>query len=1102
MKKACLRVKLSITFSILLLTIAMIGTATAQQTTGDILGTVTDKSGAVVPGATITVVNSGTHESRTSVTSGSGDYVVNLLIPGSYTVTAAAANFQKFEVTSVGVAAGDRVRVNMQMAVGETAETVTVEAQESALKTDSSVLSTTINERTTQDLPLNGRNYIQLLQLVAGANEGPPTGLTNGTELDDRRQTASVSENGQSEILNNQMIDGADNNERLIDTVAVRPSVEAIGEMSVQSNTYTAEVGRTGGAIVNIITKSGTNDFHGSVFEFFRNDIFDTSTFNFGAKLPKNEERLNQFGASLGGPIKKNKTFFFGDYEGYRQVAGTAPTPLAVPSLYEEQHPGDFSDIGKGVIPASQIDPVGADYFSMYPAPDPGSPYFTHGYKNIQNSTDYDARVDHAFNSNNMMYARFAYNNVYTDSPGPFPDVTIANIHMNPSSVENGLGFARDVDFNGLVNYIHTFNTHIMLELKAAYTRSNNQSYPETEGLSPNQAFGQPNVNTPISDSTGLAPILVLAGADLGQVAFQPLKDQDNTFQYLGAVTYTHGTHNIKSGATVIRRQLTSFQSSFPEGFWIFEDYPSLLQGQYLNTQRSLELDDPRLRVWEPAFYVQDDWHIARKLTLNLGLRYDFYTPYTEIANRISTWDPATESLLIAGQNGVSSTAGIETDHHGLAPRVGFAYTPGRNFVVRGGFGIGYFPMNTTSNANLKNAPFVSTVSSCAFITIPAFGLTGCGSGPSGYSPFAAGFPVPTAPVPPYINTPGSSIPDAVSPSYRTSYMEQFNLTLQKDWNGNVLTASYVGLLGRHLMQLILDLNVPPPNTCGSPGNACTNAATLRPYYSKYPNLGSVGFMESGGSSTYNALQVSFERRTKAGLTFNVNYNWAHGLDNAPGESDEGGGGSGTIPSQTSTRDYGNSDLDLVQHIAGTASYELPFGKTATGARGIVSKGWHVNVIEVWATGQPFTVTNATNVANTEPGSTTVVDRPNEVGSWKLPNPGIGPTHAWFNACAFPLYGGNCSTVAGAQVPGTLGDERRNQLFGPHFRHLDLSLFKVFPVTERVNVEFRAESFNLTNTANFSVPVDSDANQYFGSVVTTTPNYTPRELQFALKLRY
>ena len=1058
--------------AIFLLLLTAAAMARGQQTTGDILGTVTDTTGAIVASATVSVENAATHETRKVVTSSTGDYVVNLLNQGNYSVSVSAAGFEKFVVSSVVLAAGDRVRVNAQLAVGETSETITVESEGSALKTDSSVLSTTITPQETQDLPLNGRNFVQLIQLAPGVNEGPPTSLTNGTELDDRRQSAAISVNGQSDVLNNEMMDGADNNERLIGTVAVRPSVEAISELSVQTNTYTAEVGRTGGGIINVITKSGSDRFHGSVFEFLRNDVLNANPFNFGAKLPKPEDRWNQFGASLGGPIKKSKTFFFGDYEGYRYVQGTAPGVYPVPTLFEEQNPGNFSDIGGPTLTKSQIDPVALDYFSMFPAPNSGS-NFVAGYKNVQNSTDYDARIDHQFNPSDLMYGRFAYNKVYTDSPGPFPDVSVGGLKLNPNFIGYALGNATDLDFNGLLDYVHTFNGNLLLELKASYTRSNNQSYPETDGQNPNEAFGQPNVNTPISDSTGLAPIVVLSGADLGNVLFQPLKDQDNTFQYLGAVTYTRGAHNIKIGASVIRRQLTSFQSSYPEGLWIFLDYPGLLQGQYVNTQRSLQLVVPHLRVWEPAVYVQDDWHARKNLTLNLGVRFDHYTPYTEIANRISTWDPTAASLLVAGRNGVSNTAGIHSDYHGIAPRIGFAYTAAPGLVISGGFGIGYFPMNTTSNANMKDPPFVATVSSCGYFS--------CGAG---YSTFADGFPVPTATS---ITVPGSSIPDAVSPRFRTSYMEQFNLTVQKDWNGNVLTASYVGLLGRELMQLLPDLNAPPPNACGS-NAACYDP--LRPYYGSYPNLGQIGFMQSGGKLSYNALETSFERRLKNGLAFNVNYSWAHDLDNQTGESSEGDNGYGSVPSIVSKRDYGNSTLDVGNRIAATTDYQLPFGKDATGPRALATAGWHVNVIDVWSVGQPFTVVNASNVSNTNPGSN-ATDRPNQVGSWKLSNPGIGADSTFFNVNAFA-----------GEPAGTLGDERREQLFGPRFRHLDFSTFKVFRVNERLNVEFRAECFNVTNTTNFAPPNAQLGGALFGSVTSTIPAYTPRQIQFALKLTY
>ena len=1044
--------------------------AQAQQTTGDILGTVADESGAVVPDAIVTIVSLETHETHVVKSSGSGDFVVNLLNPGHYSVTAARSGFKTYMVPSIMLSAGDRVRVDPKLAIGTASETVTVEAQASELHTDSSVLSHTISDKQTQDLPLNGRNFVQLVQLAPGVNEGPPDSLTNGSKLDDRRQSASLSVNGQSDVLNNEMIDGADNNERLIGTVAVRPSLEAISEISVQTNTYTAEAGRTGGGIINIITKAGSNALHGSIFEFFRNDIFDAYTYNFGQKLPKNELRQNQFGASLGGPIRRDKTFLFGDYEGYRQIAGTAPQTVIVPTLYEKQHPGDFSDTGGPVIQAGAIDSAGLAYFNLFPAPNQGTNIFVGNYKNVQYSHDFDARIDQIFNPNNNFYARFAYNNVYTDSPGIFPDATIGGITLNPSFIGYGLGNAKDLAYQGSLNYVHTFNANLLLELKAAYTRVDNESSPETDGLNPNQAIGQPNINTPISNSTGLAPIVVVTGASLGSVLFQPLKDQDNTFQYLGSVTYTRGAHNFKFGENFIRRQLTSFQSGYPEGLWIFLNYPGLVQGQYLNTQRSLQLVVPHLRTLESGTYVQDDWHASKMLTINAGLRYDHFTPYTEITNSISTFNPQNAQLQVAGVGGVSNTAGIASDWHGLAPRVGFALTLAHDFVLRGGYGIGYFPMNTTSNANLKNPPFVATVSSCGFFS--------CGPG---FTTFADGFPVPA---PTIINTPGSSIPDAVSPHFRTSYIQQFNLTAQKEWGGNVYTVSYVGLLGRQLAQLLPDLNSPPPNTCG-PNASCYNA--LRPFHVQQPNLGQIGYFQTGGVSSYNSLQTSIERRLSHGLTMNINFTLAHSLDNSTGLSEEGAGGYGAVPSQVDTLEYGNSALDIRSRLAGNIDYELPFGKTLTGGKALAAKGWQVNVIGVWNTGLPYTITNANDVSNTNPGANNA-DRPNRVGDPHVVSPGVTE---FFNPNAFQ-----------AQAPGTIGSEPRNALYGPHYRHLDVSFFKTFPIRERFRLEFRAEGFNVLNTANFATPNASLGGANFSQITALSTAYAPRQIQFALKLTF
>ena len=1047
------------------------GIGFAQQTTADVLGTVTDNTGAVVAGATVTVESTETNETRVVSTAANGDFVVNLLKPSSYTVTITAAGFKAFVSPNLQLAAGDRARVNAHLEIGQTTETVTVEATAPALQTDSSVMSTTIVQKSVEDLPLNGRNFVQLVQLQPGANDGlQGGGLSSGNQLDDRRQTASLSVNGQSDVLNNQMLDGVDNNERLIGTIGVRPAIDAIAEVRVQTNTYTAEAGRTGGGIINLLTKSGTNDIHGTAFEFFRNDVLDTYPYSFGVKLPKAELRQNQFGGSISGPIKKDKTFFFGDYEGFRLVQGQSPTTSVVPTAYQQDHPGDFTDIGGPLIPSASLDKAGLAYFSLFPKPNSGTNKYVGSETKTQFSHVFDVRVDHQLNDSNSMYARFSYNKVDTESPGPFPKKKFGStgIELYPSS---GLGIAPQIAYNALLNYVHTFTPNLLLELKAAYTRVDNKSLPENMGTNPHTALGQPNINTPIGSSTGLAIAFINGATPIGSVGLAPVIDQDNTFQYAGSLTWTRGQHNVKFGSALIRRQLTSYQSASGEGLWVFLGLQDLVQGNVFYASRSLSLYSPHLRVWEPSVYVQDDWHALKNLTLNLGLRYDLYTPFTEAQNHISTFNPTTGKMMVAGENGVSATAGIKTDYSNVAPRFGFAYTVRPGTVVRGGFGLGFVPMNATSTSTLKNDPFVSNYQ-CQFCA----------------AKFAEGLPTITAS---NIDDPHSAISAAVDPHFRSSYVYQYNLTAQQDFSGNVLTLSYVGIIGRRLAAS-LDINQP------TQANALTDVTPLRPYSSQHPNLGNISTMKTIGSSVYSSFQSAFERRFKNGLVVNANYTLGHQLDDVVNLGGAGGG-FGVFQNQIKKYDWGNGAIDIRHRIAVTANYELPFGKNSRGLTKKMINGWQVNSINVWSTGLPFSVVNSTDVAGTLIGGN---DRPNQLVAHPMKsNPSI---KQFFNVNAFQAqtpgtYGAPLGSAVG--TVGTLA-ERRNQLYGPHYRHFDLSLSKTISLTERYNMEFRAESFNITNTTNFSAPDATLGDATFGQLTSTNSTIPSRQIQFALKLHY
>ena len=401
------------------------GSASAQLTTADIVGTVTDSTGAVVPGATVAVVNTDTHETRNTTSNGTGDFQVSLLPVGRYTVTVKKAGFKTSSTSNLAVEAGDRARADVHLAIGGEADTVTVEATTPLLQADNATVSSTVTAKAVQDLPLNGRNFVQLVQLVPGANEGPGNGLLSGGRPDDRRSSASFSVNGQDDTLNNFIIDGTDDNERVIGTIGVRPNVEGIQEITVETNSYSAEAGRTAGGVVSIITKSGTNKFHGSAYEFFRNDAFDArNVLQTSGRKP--ELRQNQFGGSIGGPIFKDRTFFFGDYEGLRIVSGVTYTS-SVPQLAQYNDinslnggtPQDLVNEGNGTS-GYAIDPIALAYLKLFPAPTnantTGNNYVISPNK-TQYSNTFDVRVDHRFNPSNLFFARVTYNKVDTVTP-------------------------------------------------------------------------------------------------------------------------------------------------------------------------------------------------------------------------------------------------------------------------------------------------------------------------------------------------------------------------------------------------------------------------------------------------------------------------------------------------------------------------------------------------------------------------------------------------------------------------------------------------------------------------------------------------------------
>jgi hypothetical protein len=1101
--------------------------ARAQVGTADVLGTVTDFSGAVVADAKVTIKNLGTSAERTTTANAEGEYIFTTLPNGTYSLTVEAKGFKAFTVANLPLSTGDRARYDAKLEIGTITENVQVSAATvPVLQTDSSTISSTIEDSEVQDLPLNNRQFVTALELqpgISAGNVGGSAESANGSVYD-RRPSAAVSANGQSSALNNQMVDGFDNNERLNGLIGLQPSIDGIAEVKMDTNTYRAEYGRTAGAVINVITRSGTNGLHGSAYDYFRNDIFDASSYNFYATPSlKPEYRQNNFGGSVGGPIKKDKTFFFFDLEEDRIIRGQT-FYTTVPTAWERANPGDFSDAGQPslITMGIPLDPLMVKYFNLFPASQydqNGLGHRTDSPNLTQYGTTWDLRIDHHFSANNLFFARYASNPVTTMVPEPWPQDPATGIYPGGSGA--GLpGPSSTKSQNLQFDYVHIFTPVLLMDLKAGYTRVNIASYSWNYGKGASDKLGILNAYIPgLPQTDGLMDVggPAFEWSPEGDAGITPILDISNTFQYSGAITYTRGTHTFKFGGGVNRRQIHEFDQSSIDGSFFFGDYPPFNYGplDFLSGYAFAEIRGNRFiasnfRTWEAYAYAQDDWRVTRKLTLNLGLRYDDFTPFTEADGRYVNYIPSTESFIQGTQN---PTIGIRDDYRNIAPRFGFAYSVTPKTVVHGAFGISFFPPDVGQVSD--GGALVSTVQNGN----PPYSFSYFNVGPAIFTQVLTG---PVAPTPVDLATwktnPNLSELDAKSPGFSSAYAEQFNLALQREFGANTVSVNYVGVMGHQLLRTVNGQRPDPPGagnptpsynypdlytaSCvpggGGPPSACVSAINL------YNN---------GSSSNYNAMQVVFARRIVKGLMLNANWTWAHDLTDVPS------GSSGALVPTNPKYDYGNDPTDIRHRVSVVASYALPFAKNAHGIMGAMLKGWQATSLGYWQTGLPFTVESTAPAPNgmsytNQPGVST--DRPDVVGKVSLHNPGL---HEWFNVQAFR-----------PQELGTVGNEAPNQFRGPRDRRVDLAITKNFSLKERFKLQFRAECFNLSNTPNFylgnsfqegdsnasiglwqyQIPNDptspvvgvNTAGQTVGQITNTAANENPRQFQFALKLMF
>jgi hypothetical protein len=1075
--------------------------AKGQVLYGSIAGAVQDSTGSAVPNATVTIANRATGQSRQASTSSDGLYSFTDVLPGAYTVTIAAQGFRTSRTNNTEVTINTVTRLDAQLQVGERAETITVEANAAAIQTESADVHVALSSQAITQLPLPGyRNYQTLINLVPGAT---PAAYQNAVSASPGR-SLNTNINGTTNTSNNTRLDGALNMRGSLPAQSLYvPPPESIETVNVATNSFDAEQGFAGGAAINVVTKSGTNSFHGVMFENHTDsDLTDRNFFNVSsASLPK--DILNNYGGTVGGPIRKNKLFFFLSWEGMKERSNYSKL-ATIPT--DAQRAGDFSALnvkiydpstgspdGTGrapfpnnVIPLSQQSPIALKMQSYLPEPNlPGttSNYYASGPVTF-NRDNVDAKVNWSQSENTSLWAKYSVMKaLITDqfSLGAAGGVGLIN---------GGGAGAGDVLIQvGAIGGVHTFTPHFLMDGTMAVSRDPVSLVPPDSGTYFGlNVLGIPGTNGPGIRYTGIPQFSISGYEAIGTgETYLPKYIASTYFTYSLNFGWTKGQHDIRFGADIARIRTNEWhpeQGGGPLGTFTFNgsvtlpgsgspnqfnNYAAFLLGLPQQVSKTIEPDWSSPRQWMEGYYFRDRWQVNHNLTLTLGVRWEYYPTMTYAHYGMVRYDTGTGNVLVGGLGSVPNDTGITPSGKLFAPRFGLAYRLGSKSVVRAGYGISIDPQG----------PLAQMLFSYPVDVLQTF-LGNTSYIP--YGPLANGIP----PIP-YPNISSGSIPLPLSTStvslpggsYRRGYVESYNFTVQRELPGSFVGS--VGYAGTHSVREYVSFNI----NAASPGAGNSG----RPLAARLGTTVDETFLEPIGSASYNSLQAQLDRQLAKGLLVKVSYTYSKAIDIADQELgsllfyDPGNVG----------RNRALAGFDRPQNFRVGWLAELPFGVgkqwMQSGVAAKVLGGWQVNGIFSAYSGTPFTVT-ASSASLNAPGESQTAD---QVRGSVAKLGGIGSTSPYYDPSAF---------AAVSQV--RYGTSGRNILRGPGLVNVDASLFRNFRITERWQAQLRGECYNLSNTPHFSNPA---ANISSGGFLTITSalsranNVEGGERQFRLALR-